>query len=88
MFGRQVETQPLLGTNLLLILADLPCSASQTPDDEKQMPTRVGEEEEKELVCTLSRHPRKRVQSYGCYDNDPNVSEGTLEGWVVGDVLK
>ena len=32
-------------------------------------------------VYMLSRHTRKRVLSYGCYDNDPNVREH-WRGWV------
>ena len=68
----------MLGTNLLLILTELPCSTDiKLSDYEIHRPTKVDEEEEKELVCSLSRHPRRRVQSYGCYDNDPKVSEGT-----------
>ena len=66
------------GTNLLLILTELPCSTDiKLSDYEIHRSTKVDEEEEKELVCSLSRHPRRRVQSYGCYDNDPKVSEGT-----------
>ena len=77
-FHRLVETQPMPGTNLLLILTELPCSTDiKLSDYEIHRPTKVDEEEEKELVCSLSRHPRRRVQSYGCYDNDPKVSEGT-----------
>ena len=77
---RRVETQPILGTNLMLILSELPCNNEvKVPDSEMHRPTKIDEEEEKELVCSLSRHPRKRVQSYGCYDNDPKVSEGNHE---------
>ncbi|XP_070192583.1 voltage-dependent calcium channel subunit alpha-2/delta-1-like isoform X2 [Littorina saxatilis] len=64
-------------TNLVLILADLPCDTRTgrvCPE-----PSKISEEEEQTLVCELSRHPRKRVLSYGCYDNDPNEDDSKCD---------
>ncbi|XP_076447891.1 voltage-dependent calcium channel subunit alpha-2/delta-2-like [Babylonia areolata] len=74
--SRQVVTQTTTKTNLMLIVAELPCDSMDVEDRPVYSePRRISKEEERKQVCRLSRHPRPRVQSYGCYDNDPNEDD-------------
>jgi hypothetical protein len=72
-------TVPVLGTNLLLIMASVK-GACVHPDLEAnkpvdQGPFRISESEERRLICNLAKPPHKRMQSYGCYDHDEKVSD-------------
>ncbi|KAL8582549.1 hypothetical protein ACOMHN_063147 [Nucella lapillus] len=77
---RKIITQTTTQTNLMVIVAEHPCATAVVDDmPVSSEPRRISKEEERKKVCQLSRHPRKRVQSYGCYDYNPDEDDSKCD---------
>ena len=81
---RQVVTVPVKDTNLLLAVTEPLCEGLEPmhniPTSNK--PYRVSEDEARDLICYLARHPHKTVHTYDCYDSDPGVSTPTHSQFI------
>ncbi|KAK6994362.1 Voltage-dependent calcium channel subunit alpha-2/delta-2 [Biomphalaria glabrata] len=75
-YTRIFKVFKLSHSNLLFIVAE-PVGETERCEDSLiyQKPSRVSEDDEETIVCSMAQNPRKRLRPYQCYHHDPREDD-------------